>query len=344
MPFVNLTIIVCLLGNAPFTVLAQNPVPSGAPATTEPTDTSDTALGLTYLVDDLSRKDLFSIIKNADAMANPDEHAAGVRYFNLYGPFRFPNDVDFDSVLHRPRADSLFGVDISHHTASSFPIEKLRTKKAHFVYMKATQGTKFLDPKFASFWSRVGRLPKGSEVHRGAYHFLSSGDPRVSAGDWGTAQAETFIKVVNANGGLRPTDMPPVVDLEWDKAAKDAPDRWQYRTPPEIITMVKAFMVKVETELKRTPMIYTARSWWHERVGSESQFAALSNYPLWLADYSRKSRATEIPNTINGTHWALWQYTDAAKMAMGFDGDFDANVFKGKTQDFYSTLGVVEFK
>jgi lysozyme len=310
----------------------------------DPPGTSAAALGLTDLTDDLSRQDLFAEIREADVAADSSGTTASAQYFNLYGPFRFPNDVDFDTALNEPRKDSLFGVDISHYTNSAFPIEQLRTRKIRFLYMKATQGTGSLDSKFAGFWSRAGKLPKGSEVHRGAYHFLSSGDPRVPAEDWGRAQAATFIKVIKANGGLLPTDMPPVVDLEWDKASKDGPDRWQGRKPAEIIAMTKAYLTAVETGLHRTPMIYTARSWWRERIGSETEFAALSTYPLWLADYSKTSRASEVPTTINGVRWALWQYTEAATMAIGFNGAFDANIFKGKTDAFYTSLGVAEFQ
>ncbi|MCK4120447.1 glycoside hydrolase family 25 protein [Ralstonia nicotianae] len=306
--------------------------------------TSAAALGLAELSNELSRGDLFALIRQADAVADPKGAEQAVQYFNLYGPFRFPNDVEVDAVEMKPRQDSLFGVDVSHYTSFAFPIEQLHAKKVRFVYIKATQGADYLDPKFSNFWSRAGKLPKGSQVHRGAYHFLSSGDPSVSAKEWGKAQAATFVKVIKANGGLLPTDMPPVVDLEWDKAKRDAPDRWAKREPTEIIEMVSVFLFAVEAELHRKPMIYTARAWWRERIGSESLFGALSSYPLWLADYSKSSRASEVPNSINGARWALWQYTETATMAIGFKAPFDANIFKGKTDAFYSLLGVAEFK
>jgi lysozyme len=156
-------------------------------------------------------------------------------------------------------------------------------------------------------------------------------------------QAATFIKVVRANGGLRPTDMPPVLDLEWDKATKDGVDRWGNRKPREIIEMVKSFCTKVESELKRKPMIYTARQWWRERIGSEDRFSEFETYPLWIADYSKTSRASEIPATINNKPATLWQFTASATMSIGFNESFDANIFKGEPREFYNSLGVVEF-
>ena len=313
----------------------------------DPLGTSASELGLTELTDDLSRQDLFADIRKAYESSEPIGVEEGAQYFNLYGPFQFPNDVDYDSVLKKKREDSLFGVDISHYTPTEFPIEQLPAKKIKFVYMKATQGTKSLDGKFAGFWERS----KPIKVHRGAYHFLSSTDSLVSqdkwddkeAAQWGRAQAATFVKVVKANGGLLSTDMPPVVDLEWDKASKNGTDRWKDRPPSQIIAMVSAFLSEVKGQLNRTPMIYTAQAWWQERMVSDKQFEALKTYPLWLADYSKKSRASEMPRTINKNSWVLWQFTDASKMAMGFNGAFDANVFKGKMKDFYA-LGMTEFK
>jgi lysozyme len=314
----------------------------------DPDGTSAAELGLIELTDDLSRQDLFAEIRNAYAASDPTGAKESTQFFDLYGPFRFPNDVVFDYTLNKPREDSLFGVDISHHTDLKFPIEQLPARKVKFLYMKATQGAKFLDRSFAGFWARA----KPIKVHRGAYHFLSSTNPLVvqekwndeEASDWGKAQAAIFIKVVKANGGLLPTDMPPVVDLEWDKASKDGPDRWKNRPPSQVISMVNGFLSEVKDQLKRNPIIYTAQSWWREQMKSDAHITALSSYPIWLADYSKKSRASEVPRTINNTRWVLWQFTDASEMAMGFNGAFDANIFKGKTEDFYASLGIVEFK
>ncbi|AVG40450.1 hypothetical protein MC81_14190 [Achromobacter insolitus] len=324
------------------TLIAQQPAYAlDATPAEAATATSAAALGLIDLTDDLSRKDLFNEILKIDAAAGSVDPA---QYFNLYNAFRFPDDVKVDAVLRTPRTNSLFGVDISHHTHSAFPIEQLRKREVHFVYMKATQGARFLDPKFSTFWSRAGKLPKGSEVHRGAYHFLSSGDGKTPPEEWGRAQGRTFVKVIKANGGLLETDMPPVVDLEWDKESSGSKDRWIDRKPDEIIKILTAFLVTVETELGRRPMIYTTRSWWNERIGSEKKMESLSQYPLWIADYSKTSQANETPRTINGSKWALWQYTDSAKMAIGFNDAFDANIFKGEPATFYTTLSVKAFQ
>lgn len=306
--------------------------------------TSAADLGLETLADDLSRQDLFAEIKTASINEEGALTDADTTFFSLWGPFRFPNDVDFDVALQKPRENSIFGTDVSHYTSMAFPIENLHQKKVRFIYMKATQGTRYLDDHFARFWARAGSLPPGAEVHRGAYHFLSAGDPSAPPREWGVEQAKTFVKVIRANNGLRKTDMPPVVDLEWDKASANSPDRWTQRSPSDIIEVVLGFVGEVRSDLGVTPMVYTARAWWDAAIKSEAMVDQLAGYPLWGADYSRRSRASEIPKTIHGQGWALWQYTDGATMAIGFNTPFDANVFKGDEATFYKTFQVEKFQ
>ena len=307
--------------------------------------TSAQALGLTELTDDLSRQDLFGEI----AKAEPSTAGNAEQDFNLYGPFRFPGDARFDQAAGILRKDSLFGIDISHHTNINFPIELLHQRQVLFLYMKATQSTGFIDTTFATFWARAGALPKATAVHRGAYHFLSSTNPQVPQAQWnddearafGVKQASTFVKVVLANGGLLATDMPPVVDLEWDKASKEAPDRWAQRTPSQTLALLQGFLVEVEAKLHRTPVIYTAQAWCQERK-MEKAVAGIK-YLLWLADYSKVSQLSEKPRAFATRTSSLWQFTEKAEMAIGFNGTFDANIYKGKEEEFYTLLGVARF-
>lgn len=295
------------------------------------------SLGLAELIDDFSRQQLFKEILLTDPERKKEYDS-----FALKRSFKFPGDVNYDEHLKVARKDSLFGIDISHHSGN-FPIDQLNNNKSLFVYMKSSQGTGFLDPMFATFWSRAGQVDKGIKLHRGAYHFLSSGKTSDEAEAYGRAQAKTFVKVIKANGGLKPTDMPPVVDVEWDKASSDGPDRWANRKPVEIMAMIKSFSKQVEADLGRKPMIYTAKSWWVGRMGSEASFADLDDHLLWIADYSNSSQASENPRTINKREWALWQFTDSAAMSLGYSKKFDANIYKGKPSEFYTKLGVEEF-
>lgn len=285
---------------------------------------------LQNLSDDTPRSELFKLITQAEATPSDS-----IQYFSLYGPFTFPNDTAYDVIEKKARAASIFGVDISHYTQDDFPFSRLADKSIHFVYAKTSQGIRFKDPKFGQFWKAMSELSGTQRVHRGAYHFLTAGED-------GATQAATFVSVLNASGGLNATDMPPVVDLEWD-VTKTERDRWTNSSADEIIQNVKAWLRAVERATGRKPMIYTALAWWKERIGSESRFSELSDYPIWIADYSKSSRAVEIPKVPNGSSWKLWQFTDAAKFAAGFPNSFDASIFKGNEAEFYSALNVAGF-
>jgi len=288
------------------------------------------------LADEPSRAELFELVKAAEIAEVPDVKKEAQKWFNLYGPFKFPNDAQFDVKENKDRVDSIFGVDISHHTDSSFPLEELYFKQVKYVYLKASQGTGYKDGKFASYWSRLDKVPVAQRVHRGAYHFLSADKD-------GKEQAQTFLRVLAANGGLKKTDMPPVLDLEWDKASANGPDRWTGIAPARILANTKAWLEEVEKQTGRKPMLYTARSWWRERMGSEATFRELKDYPVWIADYSQSSRAFEVPKTPANSKWSMWQFTDAAGMQAGYSKGFDANIFKGSEAQFYQTFDLDRF-
>ena len=279
---------------------------------------------LTPLTDDLSRADLFKLVIAAAEKENPTP--GGVRR-SLYQKkvFKFPEDALRDEG--NPRANSTFGIDISHYTGRNFSFDSLREQNVRFVYAKATQGVRYKDDLFGPYWQALNDLPAEKRVLRGAYHFLSSSAD-------GASQADTFLNVLEKNGGLKVTDMPPVVDLEWDITQSDRNDRWQSHTPDEIIDITLAWLKRVEEKTGRIPIVYTARTWWRERQIPEESFDKLSHYKVWIADYSRSARATETPPTINHSRWNLWQFSESAELSEGYSGPVDANIYKGTEEQF----------
>jgi lysozyme len=283
-----------------------------------------------------SRADLFQLIVRAVEADKPEETRHSTEVFNLYGPFTFPNDTVYDVIDKKPRVQSIFGIDISHYTPTEIPLERLYLRNVKFVYMKATQGTGYKDGKFQSFWNRLGKLPAGTEVHRGAYHFLTArGDPY--------AQANLYLGTVRLSGGLHSTDMPPVVDLEWDVAKVGAADAWAALEPDQILNRVLIWLRTVEANTKRTPIVYTNGVWWKERIGSEAKLSKLGHYNIWIADYSPTDRAIEVPSVPNRAPWSIWQFTAKSRLDTDFTYSLDANVFKGTQEDFYQVLRVAKF-
>jgi lysozyme len=244
---------------------------------------------------------------------------------------------------------SIFGIDVSHHNEDNkdcFPHCKinwasLQEQGVYFAYTKASQGTK-RDPRFGEYWADLGSLPQVNRVFRGAYHFLSSD----GAAD---EQASYFLKVI---GTLGAGDLPPSLDLEWDirigpdgKVVKDANgkerDFWDRFDPDEIIYRALTWLKSVRSATNRTPIVYTNKAWWDERIKDEKKFARLSEFGLWVAAYPRTISLNEKPSVPNGAPWKLWQFTDRAIMAAGgLVGSADANIFKGTPEDFQKEFGL----
>ena len=253
--------------------------------------------------------------------------------FALLGPFVFPADTTIDKTTNASRTDVIFGIDVSHYESADIRFDIMRDQNVRFVYAKATQGVGFKDAKFADFWTALGALPAERKVLRGAYHFLSSGDDPV-------AQADSFLKLLDENGGLQPGDLPPVLDLEWDIAAKNGPDRWSGHTPDAILNAVTAWLSRVKDKTQRIPIVYTARAWWRERNIPEEKFAVLGDYRVWIADYSNSSRALETPAVPNNGAFHLWQFSETAKLSTGYGGALDANVYFGDDLKFLNDFQI----
>ena len=283
------------------------------------------------LANEPSRADLFAIVAKKRMKeletSNPEGRVLPA------GPFKIPTDALFDSKLNVPRLNSIFGIDISHYTDRSLQFDKLWGQEVRFVYAKATQGIGFRDPKFAYHWAKIASLPNGQRPYRGAYHFLSA------SGD-GAAQAESFLKLVRQSGGFDKEDMPPVVDLEWDKASKTGPDRWNKKQPAEIMSTLLAWLNRVKDETGRVPMIYTNIQWWRERMRDEKLFDQLKPYKVWIADYSQSSRGSESPRVPNSASWHIWQFGESAVMPAAYQGALDINIFKGTYPEFHMEFSV----
>ena len=114
-------------------------------------------------------------------------------------------------------------------------------------------------------------------------------------------------------------DLPPVLDLEWDPN-KRKQDRWQRRTPKEIVDRALVWLRSVERELGVQPIIYTNKHWWQVRIGSQGR--RLQEYGIWMSRYGKFGRAN--PPMPKGLSWVIWQFTEHGKVA-GVRGNADVN-------------------
>jgi lysozyme len=283
----------------------------------------DAAQTWKVLTDEPSRAELFR-----DYAKNRIRHP-GVGKFSFVFPsvFQFPGDAirDMNGAL---RSDSLFGLDISHHDGKEFQVSTLRQQQVAFIYVKATQGTDFADPEFGSTWTRLAVLPDGQRIPRGAFHFLSSFSSQS-----GTAQADRFLAYVQLHGGFKPGDLPPAMDLEWDRLHTNQDDRWttNHRTAAEIVSTSRDFLNRIKAKTGRTPLIYTNKSFLSDHgITSDAQIAELTDgFKVWIFDLSTSDRKLELPDPKKNLRHSLWQFSWEGLLSDGHTGNLDVDYFKG---------------
>ncbi|HEY3881339.1 MAG TPA: GH25 family lysozyme [Trebonia sp.] len=184
------------------------------------------------------------------------------------------------------------GLDISAYQHTGTPINwpRLARDGVRFVSVKASEGTYYLNPYYAS----DTRAAKAAGLAVLPYVFANP----ASAG--GKATARFAIKatgITRRNAGL-----PLVVDLENDPYKKNA-DCYQEASATSMNRWIAGFVNQVRALTGRYPVIYTTAAWWRECTGSTGQFR---HDPLWLAAYGGNPASVPSP----WSRWAFLQYAD----------------------------------
>jgi GH25 family lysozyme M1 (1,4-beta-N-acetylmuramidase) len=198
----------------------------------------------------------------------------------------------------RPAGYPVGGIDISSHDHEHFTVQ-WRTEVAagsQFVYVKATEGTGYVNPHFATDYAAA----QAAHRYVGAYVYARPdlGDP--------VGQAEHFLRHARFTRDAR--TLVPFLDLEWPWAGVQTGDCYNL-TPDQMRAWIRAFADRVEAGTGRKPMIYTNTNWWNPCTGNDTSFGG---YPLDIANYNRKA-PPRLP--AGWTTFALWQYVpgDSAK-------------------------------
>lgn len=187
-----------------------------------------------------------------------------------------------------PRGGDTLGHDVSGHQGDvDWP--GARAAGARFVYVKATEGTGFRNPRFAQQYNGSYR----AGVIRGAYHFAR---PEVSSG---AAQANYFV---DHGGGWSPDGqtLPGALDAEYNPYGETC-----YGLGPVAMSWwLRDFSDTYRARTGRFPTIYTSTSWWNRCTGGNAGFGP--NNPLWIARYNTEIGA--LPAGWN--HHTIWQYAN----------------------------------
>ena len=197
---------------------------------------------------------------------------------------------------------AVIGLDVSGFN-SSIDWKTVVSGGAQFAYVKATEGTGFVNPDFAAQYD--GSYQAG--LIRGAYHFAL---PNVAGG---AAQASYFV----ANGGGWSADgrtLPGALDIEYNPYGAEC----YGLSHSAMVSWITSFVDAYQALTTRWPIIYTTGAWWTTCTGGYGGFAGQD--PLWIA-------GSTSPGALPGGwgFYTFWQYAS--------DGTFpgDQDTFNGAT-------------
>lgn len=190
---------------------------------------------------------------------------------------------------------SVQGIDVASY--QRYPNwAQVKAAGINFAFTKATEGTTYTNPYFATNWARM----RSAGIIRGAYHFGRPGTDPV-------AQANKFCDVVRPVSG----DLQMALDIEVTDG----------KTPSQIRSWIVAFINRIRQRTGRPGIIYTGFYFWRDRAGNGSNL----NCPLWLAAYVADPRPY-VPSAWST--WSFWQYTSTGRVA-GVSGNVDRNAWNG---------------
>ena len=195
------------------------------------------------------------------------------------------------------------GVDVSSYQGE---IDWLILQKdLQFAFMKATEGSGFIDPYFKKNWKAANE----TTLRVGAYHFFSFDSK-------GATQADNFIKAVP----IKNSSLPPVIDVEFygDKE-KNPPDPNQVKI--ELQTMID----ELGEHYGKNVILYTTLEAYELYIQNDFE-----ECDIWIRDVISK------PSLPDQRDWTFWQYTDREQLE-GYSGEekfIDVNVFSGSESEF----------
>ena len=196
------------------------------------------------------------------------------------------------------------GVDVSAYQGE-IDWETLGGEDIQFAFVKATEGSTFIDKRFFYNWEYAHKV--GLRV--GAYHFLSFDSPGV----W---QAVNYINTVFQTEDM----LPPVVDLElYGQYVKAPPSQEQTDK------ILGDFLSAVEQQYGLRPIIYATHTTYDLYLKD-----GYKDYDIWIRN------VLFYPYLSDGRQWNFWQYSNRGRLN-GYDGVerfIDLNAFHGTAEEF----------
>jgi lysozyme len=213
-------------------------------------------------------------------------------------------DSDPHPGVNRAHFMPVQGIDISKYQGD-VDWARVRDSGIRFAYLKVSEGGDHVDERFYKNWTAAS----AAGIPRGAYHFMY----------WcrtASDQAVWFTQAVPQD----PTQLPPVLDVEWNHASETCP---QQTTPDDARAKIAKMLQIMEYHTGKRPIIYTDIAFHRDVL--EGRFPG---YEFWL-----RSVAAEPHQRFSDRPWTFWQYTSTGRVP-GIRGDVDKNAFEGDENDW----------
>lgn len=210
---------------------------------------------------------------------------------------------------NRPSREAfpVHGLDVSHHQGPIDWPAVAATGSFRFVWIKATEGGDWTDPRFAENW----RGARAAGLVPGAYHYFTLCRP-------GADQAAHFLATVPREPGRA---LPLAVDLEHEGNCVRG------RPAEEVVRAeIRTFLAAVEAETGARPVVYTTREFHRAHLSG-----ALDGYDVWIRGVLMR------PGPVDGRPWTFWQYRARGRVP-GIAGFVDQNVFRGDEAAFEALI------
>ncbi len=196
------------------------------------------------------------------------------------------------------------GIDISSHNGD-IDFAKVAADGVNFVFLKATEGRSFRDPKF--FINYAGARAAGIKV--GAYHFFRFDSD-------GYEQGRNFLSVVD----MLPLDLPLAIDIEEWSNPDDIPTEQVVETLRGMIFALEGCRHKV--------ILYTNKRGYTRFIKDR-----FDEMPVWVCSFTN-------PPLASPDSWLLWQHSHESHVN-GIKGLVDLNTFNGDSLSWEQWLSDV---
>jgi GH25 family lysozyme M1 (1,4-beta-N-acetylmuramidase) len=181
----------------------------------------------------------------------------------------------------------VLGIDVSSYQ-KNVNWASYKSQGRVFAYIKATEGTSYRNPYFASQFD--GSAKAG--FIRGAYHFANP------SGASGKAQADYFVRYGRGWAGDGKT-LPGVLDIEYNPHGSTC----YGLSKTAMVKWISDFVTQYKKRTTRDAVIYTTAGWWSKCTGNTTKFNTTN--PLWVARWG--SSAGTLPG--KWPYYTFWQYS-----------------------------------